>query len=176
MIKALSSSGNSSKVRGSGTLAKTCKPIQNPSGVTLVKIELLRLRDGDLVDLDPIAVEPPTLKAFQKSNTVSLLLLLRPQFYDKGLFLKATVPATYGNFLVKGWVMTDAQTLMIAEEMTTQASYSRLFRSSVMFSEKLKDDYVPPATRCTLTALLHLFRTTLRRKLDEAVIEWLLKP
>jgi hypothetical protein len=128
------------------------------------------------VDLDPIAVEPPTLKAFQQSNIVPLILMLRTQFYDKGLFLKATVPVTYGDFLVKGWVMTDAQTLMIAEEMTTQASYSRLFRSSVMFSEKLKDDYVSPATRCTLTALLHLFHTTLRHKLDEAIVEWLLKP
>jgi hypothetical protein len=175
MIKALSPSGNSSKVRGSGTLAKTCKPTQKPSGVTLVKIELLRLRDGDLVDLDPIAVEPPTLKAFQKSNTVSLLLLLRSQFYDKGLFLKATVPATYGDFLIKGWVMTDAQTLMVAEEMTTQVSYSRLFRSSVMFSEKIRDDYVPPATRCTLIALIRLFHTTLRHKLDEALVDWLLK-
>jgi len=72
--------------------------------------------------------------------------------------------------------MTDAQTLMLAEEMTTQAPYSRLFRSSVMFNEKLKDDYVPPATRCALTALLHLFHTTLKHKLDEAVVDWLLKP
>jgi hypothetical protein len=108
----------------------TCKPIQNPSGVTLVRIALLRLRDLELTDLEPIAVIPPTLKAFKKSNTVRLLLLLRSQFHDKGIFLKAYTEMAYGQF--------------------------------------------PPATRCTLTVLIHLFHTTLKPQLDEAVIEWLL--
>jgi hypothetical protein len=151
----------------------TCKPIQNPSGVTLVRIALLRLRDLELTDLEHIAVIPPTLKAFKKSNTVRLLLLLRSQFHDKGIFLKAYTEMAYGQFLIKGWTLRDAS-LMFSEEMTDNVPYSRLFHTSVLLREGLEEVYVPPATRCTLTVLIHLFHTTLKPQLDEAVIEWLL--
>ena len=173
MIMVLSSSGNSSNRIGSGTLAATCKPIQKPSGVTLVKIELLRLRDCDFVDFAPIAVQPPTLKEFQNSNIIPLVLLLRHQFYDKGTFLKATVKVAYGHFHIKGWMLND-QTLMFAEDMEEQASFSRLFRSSVLIGEKLKGSYASPTIRATLTALTHLFHTTLKDKLNEATVDWLL--
>jgi hypothetical protein len=170
---ALSSSGNSSNKIGSGTLAATCKPIQKPSGVTLVKIELLRLRDCDFVDFAPIAVQPLTLKEFQDSNIIPLVLLLRHQLYDKGTFLKATVKVAYGHFYIRGWVL-NKRTLMFAEDMAEQTSFSRLFRSSVLIGVNLTDNYVSPTIRCALTALIHLFRTTLRQKLGEAAIDWLL--
>jgi hypothetical protein len=173
MIMALSSSGNSSNKIGSGTLAATCKPIQKPSGVTLVKIELLRLRDCDFADFAPIAVQPPTLKEFRNSNIIPLVLLLRHQLYDKGTFLKATVKVAYGHFHIKGWMLND-QTLMFAEELAEQASFSRLFRSSVLIGATLTDNYVSPAIRCTLIALVDLFHTTLRDKLNEATVDWLL--
>jgi len=173
VIKVLSSSGNSLKAIESGAFTMTCKPIQNPSGVTLVRIALLRLRDLELTDLEPIAVIPPTLKAFKKSNTVRLILLLRSRFYDKGIFLKAYTELAYGQFLIKGWTLSYTS-LMFAEEMTDNVPYSRLFRTSVVLREGLEEVYVPPATRCTLTVLIHLFHTTLKPQLDEAVIEWLL--
>jgi hypothetical protein len=63
---------------------------------------------------------------------------------------------------------------MFSEEMTDNMPYSRLFHTSVLLREGLEEVYVPPATRCTLTVLIHLFHTTLKPQLDEAVIEWLL--
>jgi hypothetical protein len=141
----------------------------------LVKIELLRLRDCDFADFAPIEVQPPTLKEFQNSNIISLVLLLRHQLYDKGTFLKATVKVAYGHFHIKGWMLND-QTLMFAEDMVEQTSFSRLFRSSVLISERLRDNYASPTIRCALTALIQLFHTTLKHKLDEAIIDWLLEP
>jgi hypothetical protein len=111
---------------------------------------------------------------FQKSNTVSLVLLLRHQLYDKGTFLKATVKVAYGHFHIKGWMLND-QTLMFAEELAEQASFSRLFRSSVLINERLRDNYASPAIRATLTVLVDLFQTALRERLNEAVLDWLLK-
>jgi hypothetical protein len=70
--------------------------------------------------------------------------------------------------------MLNDQTLMFAEELAEQASFSRLFRSSVLIGERLRDNYASPTIRCTLTALIHLFHTTLKDKLNEAMVDWLL--
>lgn len=70
--------------------------------------------------------------------------------------------------------MFNDKTLMFAEELAEQVSFSRLFHSSVLIGVDLTDNYVSPTIRCALTALIHLFRTTLRHKLSEAAIDWLL--
>jgi hypothetical protein len=70
--------------------------------------------------------------------------------------------------------MLNDETLMFAEEMAEQASFSRLFRSSVLISERLRDNYASPTIRSALTALIQLFHTTLKDKLNEATIDWLL--
>jgi hypothetical protein len=100
-------------------------------------------------------------------------LLLRHQLYDKGTFLKATVKVAYGHFRIRGWVLND-QTLMFAEDLTEQAPISQLFRSSVLIGVTLTDNYVSPTIRCALIALVDLFHTTLKDKLNEATIDWLL--
>jgi hypothetical protein len=98
---------------------------------------------------------------------------LRHQLYGKGTFLKATVKVTWGHFHIKGWMLNE-QTLMFVEELAEQVPISRLFRSSVLIGVTLTDNYVSPPIRCALTALIHLFRTTLKHKLSEAAIDGLL--